>query len=259
MSNGSGSTKTIWSSGGGTQSTAIAVMILTGKLPKPDLAIIADTGYELSSTWEYMERYTVPALDQIGLKLHRVASKDYATVGLHSAKGKLLVPAYTRDNADGSVGKLPTYCSSEWKGRVVQRFAREHFPKTKLFEMWLGMTIDEPNRIKITTGKWINKYPLAEAKLFRFDAVNLVREYGWPTPPKSTCHICPNKSEAHWKDIKENYPQDLKAAKEVEKLIQQKDPDVFLHKQGVNLDEVDFNDAQQDMFTGQCDTGHCFV
>jgi len=249
----------IWSSGGGTQSNAIAVMILQGKLPKPDLAVIADTGYELSSTWEYMERYTAPALENIGVTLHRIKSADYATVGLYSKTGKLLVPVYTRYNADGSIGKLPTYCSNEWKGRVIQRYARSIYPKAKKFEMWMGMTMDEAQRVKITTGRWVKKYPLIDARMFRFDAINLVREYGWPTPPKSTCYICPNKSESHWKDIKENHPQDIEDAKKIEDKLREVDNDVFLHRQGVPLDAVDFDEAQGDMFNGKCDTGHCFV
>jgi len=34
----------VWASGGGVQSTAIAALIVLGRLPKPDLAVIADTG-----------------------------------------------------------------------------------------------------------------------------------------------------------------------------------------------------------------------
>lgn len=37
---------TVWSSGGGTQSSAIAVLILKRLLPRPDRAVIADTGRE---------------------------------------------------------------------------------------------------------------------------------------------------------------------------------------------------------------------
>ena len=40
----------IWSCGGGTQSGAIAVLIGQGKLPKPDLCFMTDTGREKSST-----------------------------------------------------------------------------------------------------------------------------------------------------------------------------------------------------------------
>ena len=33
----------LWSSGGGVQSSAIAVLIAQGKLPKPDIAVMIDT------------------------------------------------------------------------------------------------------------------------------------------------------------------------------------------------------------------------
>jgi hypothetical protein len=41
----------VFSSGGGTQSAAIAALIVQGRLPKPDFVVIADTDYECSSTW----------------------------------------------------------------------------------------------------------------------------------------------------------------------------------------------------------------
>jgi hypothetical protein len=47
--------------------TAIAALIVTGKVPKPDLAVIADTGREKSATWDYLERYIVPALQSVGV------------------------------------------------------------------------------------------------------------------------------------------------------------------------------------------------
>ncbi|WP_259474093.1 hypothetical protein, partial [Pseudomonas syringae] len=44
----------IWSSGGGTQSSAIAALICQGEL-SPDLSIIVDTEREMSTTWDYMD------------------------------------------------------------------------------------------------------------------------------------------------------------------------------------------------------------
>lgn len=41
----------VWSNGGGTQSIATAVLVLTGRLPKPDLGVIVDTTRETSPTW----------------------------------------------------------------------------------------------------------------------------------------------------------------------------------------------------------------
>ena len=87
----------IWNNGGGTQSAAIATLIVTGKLPKPDLAVIADTGREKSATWDYLDRYIAPALESVGVTMRRVKKEDYATKDLYGgADGQtLLIPAFT--------------------------------------------------------------------------------------------------------------------------------------------------------------------
>jgi hypothetical protein len=100
----------VWSYGGGTQSCAIAVLVAQGKLPKPDLAVIADTGREASETWEYLEAHIQPLLKTVDLEVE-VAPHSLATVGLYGKNGDLLIPAFT---ANG--GKLPTFCSN---GRPV--------------------------------------------------------------------------------------------------------------------------------------------
>lgn len=62
---GFGKTHEVWKYGGGTQSVAIAALILQGKLPRPEIAIIADTGKERSSTWQYMDEIVAPKLATI--------------------------------------------------------------------------------------------------------------------------------------------------------------------------------------------------
>ena len=42
----------IWSCGGGTQSAAIAALIVQGRLPIPDISLMVDTEREKSGTWE---------------------------------------------------------------------------------------------------------------------------------------------------------------------------------------------------------------
>ena len=63
---------TVWSSGGGTQSAAIAALIVRGDLERPDLAAIVDTGYEASSTWAYHYKVILPALAGVGVHMHRI-------------------------------------------------------------------------------------------------------------------------------------------------------------------------------------------
>src|SRR5690242_16471812 len=58
-----------WSYGGGTQTLAIAILIALGKLPKPDLIVMADTGDEATETWEYTITHVLPLFDALGLVL----------------------------------------------------------------------------------------------------------------------------------------------------------------------------------------------
>ena len=163
----------------------------------------------------------------------------------------LLIPAYTRQT--GSLGMMKTLCSNEWKQRVMHRWATAQ--GVKKATIWMGMTIDELHRVKVVDGKWQKRYPLVELKMTRGDCVATVKRQGWPEPPKSTCYMCPQKSPAHWEQMRGT--KDWDKAMLFESVIRQADPDVYLHRQGVSLTEVDpDNNDQPDMF---CNSGMCFV
>lgn len=252
--------KQVWSSGGGTQSAAIAVLIAEGKLPKPDISIIVDTEREMSSTWSYHQNYIKPMLKEVDVDLVRVKKSEFATVDLFSKKGdKLLLPVFT--NTNGSIGKMPTNCSNEWKQRVVRRYCTSLFPDEKEFKIWLGITTDEIKRVKTPTGKWQNHYPLIDLRLSRAAAIKIVENYGLPTPPKSTCYMCPNKSTGDWLAQKENYPGDFNKAVKLDEWIREEaDEDFYLHRSGKPLSEIKDDDEQINLFdTTRCDSGYCFT
>ena len=242
----------IWSSGGGVQSSAIAALICMGEL-SPDLSVIIDTERELSTTWEYMNTHVEPALSAAGVKLHRVAKSDYATVDL-MRNDDILIPAFTTER--GTIGKLPTYCSNEWKQRVMRRWATAQ--GVEKADVWIGFTIDELKRVTQPIGKWENRYPLIERKMTRGDCIALVKRMGWPEPPRSSCWMCPNKPHSEWQWQKDNAPSDFKKAAEFEKEMQGRDEDLWLTDYGKPLASIDFS-APDDFFTGRCDSGMCFV
>lgn len=247
----------IWSSGGGVQSTAIAALIVQGKLPKPDLAVISDTERELSTTWAYMDAVTRPALLGVGVVLHRVKKSRYATVDLYGGKGKdaLLIPAFTTQ--EGEIGKLPGFCSNEWKLRVVQRWAtKEH--GVKAVTLWMGISTDEQGRASIPTGKWQKRYPLIELGMSRADCFAVVEKMGWPKPPRSSCWMCPNHREGEWAWQQAAAPQDHRKAVHFEQEIRRRDPHIWLHHSAKALGDVVF-DEKEDVMSGNCQTGLCFV
>jgi hypothetical protein len=248
----------IWSSGGGTQSTAIAALIILGRVPQPDFAVIADTGREQSTTWKYMDAVTAPALAAVGVTLHRIAAKDYATVGLYGGKdgASLLIPAFT--NKSGEIGKLPAYCANEWKRRVVRRWATQQ--GVRAADMWIGISTDELQRLSPGDAKWRNRYPLIDQRMNRGDCTHLVEVVmGWPSPPRSSCWMCPNHTQEEWRDIRDNKPVDWQSAIEFDREIRLRDPHAYLHADCVPLGEANLDDANGILFGHGCDPGHCYV
>jgi hypothetical protein len=249
----------MWSSGGGVQSTAIAALIVQGRLPKPDLAVIADTERELSTTWAYMEATTLPALASVGVTLHRVKKSAYATVDLYGGKdgNTLLIPAFTTQGDD--IGKLSGFCSNEWKKRVIQRWAtREHGVKAAM--QWVGISTDEARRATASAnGKWGTRYPLIELNMSRADCFAAVEAMGWPEPPRSSCWMCPNHHESEWLWQRMAAPQDHRKAIVFDREMRKRDPHAWLHPSATPLEGVVFDEANEVMFGKNCQTGLCFV
>lgn len=248
----------IWSSGGGVQSSAIAALIVQGRLPKPDLAVISDTERELQTTWKYMDTVTAPALSSVGVTLHRVLKSKYATVDLYGGKDgdTLLIPAFTTQ--EGDIGKLDGFCSNEWKRRVVQRWANaEH--GVEAATMWYGISTEEQGRAYYPGGKWQHRYPLIDLNRSRADCYDIVKAMGWPEPPRSSCWMCPNHREDEWLWQEKEAPADHRKAIVFDREIRKRDPHVYLHQSGEPLADARFDPANEIMFSRSCQRGICFV
>ncbi len=159
----------VWSDGGGTQSCYIATLICRGILPKPDLAVMVNTGREISATFDYHRRYVIPALAKVGVELFIIDKSEYATVDLTSKNGKsILLPAFT--NQSGEIGKLPTYCSGEWKRDSISRWLRSR--GVEQCDMWMGYSLDEMRRVGKDRRQWIRKlYPLIDLRKSRYQCI----------------------------------------------------------------------------------------
>ena len=249
----------VWSFGGGVQSAAIAVLVVEGKLPRPEIALMADTGMERSETWDYLRSAIQPFLDRVGLKVEIVPPR-YAKVHLWrtgpSGYRKFLPPVFT--DFSGAMGQLPTLCSTEWKVRPVRRRLRELGVKRCV--QWLGISADEAHRAKDSDLRWItNEYPLLDLRVNRGDCVRMVEAAGLPTPPRSSCWMCPHSGNTRWLDLKRRYPEEFEKAVKVDESLRSSGEGKFLHRSGRPLREaVDMQGEQGDLFNG-CDSGMCWT
>jgi len=247
----------VWSCGGGRQSGAIAALIQEGKMAKPDIAFMINTGREKAGTWPFVDGFIRPALASVGVELQMVQKQDFAYVDLYSHKGDILLPGYTTQS--GGVGKLEPFCSGKWKSDVGSRWLRSIGVESAT--MWIGISANEAGRIRTPRNQWLQlSYPLIFDVRMRVEAcVSLVRAHGWTAHiPHSACFLCPNQSDAEWIDMKLNWPNDFAKACDVEAEIRLADPHFYLHPSCVPLAEVDFF-AQTTMFTDRGCTAGCFT
>jgi hypothetical protein len=249
----------ILSYGGGRQTVALCLLIHRGLLPQPDRIVIADTGREKRSTWDWMRDYTLPLLREIGLTIE-VAPRELATVDLYARNGDLLLPVFT------ATGKLPGYCSNEWKARVVNRHLRATGVTTGV--LWIGFTLDESERIKKSArgepGAWPKRYPLTELMLTKANCVRVIEDFGWPVPPTSACWMCPNMANEEWIEIRTNRPDEFAQACALDEEIRAEDlarggSGVFLHHSRVPLAQADLDVPDRMGPSRQCGLGTCFI
>lgn len=229
-----GEFKTVWSCGGGVQSTAIAALIYKGELPKPDYALMVDCGYDKSTTWDYVHGVLIPKMKEIGVDLQVIKTTDYSTNDLFDKSGYLRIPAFTK--IDSKVIKYKTRCNNEFKVRPIQKWLREQ--GVKYCESWMGISLDEARRARESTKNWFElRYPLLELSLSRDDCLWLIGSLGWPKPPRTSCYICPQQDDAAWIQLRKNSPEDWQKAVEIEKQIQSRMPNVYLHRSLIKLSD----------------------
>lgn len=251
----------VWSCGGGTQSIAIAALIVQGRLPKPAVSVIVDTGKEKRSTWEYADTVLVPALAAVGVTLHRIATAEWANQwgrGYVAKSGQTMLPAFS--NQSGATGKLTNYCSKAWKMEARNRWLSATYGLTKSKRrLWMGYSRDEQRRWAAMMDQPEYRLPLVmDVPMRRAECQQLVVSMGWPPAPRSACYMCPNQHNEEWLETKENRPDEFALAVVADQDLRALDPHAYLHKQCVPLAEVDWTTPQGD-FVRSCQSGECFV
>ena len=163
--------------GAGVQSTVLALMAERGEygLPKPDVAIFADTGWEPPSVYEHLDWLR----EQVSFEIVRVGTgniKENILAGTSPDGNNYLgIPAWLV-NPDGSRAIAARQCTTKYKIRPINQYLRDRLgfppgrraPKDVEVEIWMGISVDEIFRKKDSREEWArNYYPLIELGLSR--------------------------------------------------------------------------------------------
>lgn len=229
-------TYTVWSCGGGVQSTAIAALIYTGKIEKPDYAIMVDTGFEKSFVLDYVRNTTIPKLAEIGVTLEIVPTKDfYPQQSIIDDNGYCVIPVF-KLTADGKQ-KLKTCCNDKWKVNVIRKWLTSK--GVEQYISLIGISTDESHRQRKPHKMYYqNKYPLIEMGMNRDDCINYIKSIGWGEPPRSSCYICGQQDDGEWWRMAMIYKDDFHNAVMVEKQLQKIDSNIYLNRKCKPLEEL---------------------
>jgi hypothetical protein len=272
----------VLSLGGGVQSTVLALMAVRGEL-ELDHIIFSDPGNESKATYKHME-WLEPVMIEAGLDYRRVSGGNIYDDVMEFAKdpeaktGDIGQPPFMTIRNDGTSevlkGPLWRKCTAEYKILPIEREVRkivglkkhQHMPKGFICTKLLGISLDEVQRMKPSRNKWeVIRYPLIDMGMTRWDCFRWLEKHGYPEPPRSACVICPFHSDAYWRDIKNNSPDEFEGACKMDDAIRSDaipgvTGEVFIHRSCVPLRDVDFSNdidrGQGELFKSECD-GYC--
>ena len=268
----------VLSLGAGVQSTVMALMAEEGlgEMEKPDIAIFADTQWEPPGVYDHLDWLE----KQLSYKVIRVTAgniRENILNGVTPDGNSFLDMPVFLINPDGTKSVAARQCTKHYKINPIHKELRailglEHgkrAPKDKQVEMWMGISIDEAQRMKPSRDEWItNRFPLIEMELTRAQLYAWFKQrYPDRHLPRSACVGCPYHTNTEWKWIKENEPKSFQDAIFIDRAIRDV-PHIrgtlrgegYLHKERKSLDSVDFSQTEdyEDLMISECE-GLCGV
>ena len=253
----------IISLGWGVQSFALAAMSALGELPPVDAAIHADTTHERRETYEFAAKWT-PWLEERGVKVVTVNNGRRTVI---DSWGGMMLPAFAAWPTGEASGMMRRQCTHDWKVAPIKRWLQKN-RNTEAIELWIGITLDEWDRMRTSDVQYIqNAYPfieLLERPWTRGMVMRWLRDNDLEIPVKSSCVFCPYHDHATWREIKLSGNGDWKKAVEVDRAIRDKRPGYkcYLHAQRIPLEDVDLRNEQDhgqlELWGEEC-TGMCFL
>lgn len=231
--------------GAGVQTTACLILYID----KYDKVIFADTADEAPETYEYIRDYLQP---YAGRRWVSVKSDRNDSLLKHCMDNKI-IPLMTK-----------RWCTTDFKIKPINKYLRTVLKATHKNPVYthIGFSIDESHRANFSkkNPKYsILTYPLLDDEITRHQCYDIIKQHGWPVPPKSGCYYCPFMGKKRIRELKVSHP-DL-----FEKVIQLEENDAKFPKRtlfgkgtvrGITAEDTMSLDDFEEF---GCDSGHCML
>lgn len=261
----------VLSFGAGVQSSALLLMCDRGEIEPVDFAVFADTQAEPAEVYAWLEkiRRLVKTPIHVATKGNIETEVLEHWIGSRSRCGQ--PPLFAVDES-GESAMLARHCTKEYKIEVVDREIRRQLGiKSKqrmnqTVEVVIGISFDERQRMTEPREKWKrHSYPLVDMGLWRGHCIEYVQNLGIGTPPRSACFFCPYKSNAEWRRLRDESPEDWKRAVGFDEKIRRSvlptlSSNFYLHRDRVPLAQADLTNPDENQLSllDEC-SGMCGV
>jgi 3'-phosphoadenosine 5'-phosphosulfate sulfotransferase (PAPS reductase)/FAD synthetase len=246
----------ILSLGAGVQSSTVLLMSCRGELPKLDVAVFADTGWEPQAVYRHLA-FLESEGDRYGIPIYRVQAGRIRTDALRSqvrgtkASGhRWASMPYFVLGPNGEKGMIKRQCTKEYKLEPIRKKVRQltgYAPRKRIphgfVQQWIGISADEFRRQRGSGEMWrINWHPLIDLHKTRAGCLEWMHTRGYPEPPRSACVGCPFRSDDEWRWLRDNEPASWQDAITFDRAIRNcggMRGQVFLHAARIPLADVD--------------------
>ncbi len=254
----------VLSLGAGVQSSTMALMAAHGEIkPMPDCAIFADTQDEPRAVYEHLRWLMSPNV--LPFPVHIVTAGKLST-SMFNGDDAARIPFFVKAG-----GLSKRQCTRNYKLRPIRRKARQLMEAVGLraIQQWIGISTDEAARMKLSGVQYvINRWPLIEEGMSRWDCLRWLERNDYLEPPKSSCVFCPYKRDSQWREMRDRDPAAWERAVAVDAALRAPDQvarfrgELYVHRSLKPLDEVDIStkedEGQLNMFNNECE-GMCGV
>jgi len=233
----------IISLGAGKQSSYMLLTALEGKYKyRPDLAVFCDTGCEPQYVYDYLFWLRDYVKSKYNFDIIIVSGGNLIQDTLDYYKGKnkrgASLPFFLSKG-----GIITRQCTGDYKIDPMKRYLQK-IRVNKKIRMWIGISLDEKQRIKDSGVKYItNYYPLIEKRNTISEIINWFEKQGIKIPGKSSCIVCPFHSNNYWKRFKKEFLNEFKKACDFDEQIRNHpkfESQCYLHRSLMPLREIDF-------------------
>ena len=231
--------------GAGKQSSYMLLTALEGAYKfKPDLAIFSDTGCEPDYVYSYVEWLKDYVKTKYNFDIVIVSAGNIVEDTLNYLQGKRKRVAALPLRLSGNGGLIMRQCTNDYKIAPLRKHLQTIRNGNKI-RLWIGISLDEIERIKDSSVKYIeNYYPLIEKQIRIDRIIHWFSENNMREPGKSACLICPFHSDNYWKMFKKQFPDEFEKACQFDDAIRNY-PNLkrqtYLSKHLKPLREIDFS------------------